>query len=465
MAARSPVVISFASFASLRRLAGIDDVDVRTVLGRLRRIRPTRRGYAVAAIAAVALFLGATAGARSLNAVVVPALVGLLAAAVQLATADPPTVRRSSPRPGFPGETRRVVVEVEAAVPVAVTEAIDPGGGVSLVETDQGAEGDRLDEDADRLDEDGDRLDEDRDQRDKDADRLDKDADWRRETDDDGRRETDDDDEPRRTPEGDDSRSRPDGVRSDDDPSTSSVVPWPGSGDDSLAGPSAVVGHGGSLDYEIELERRGAHELGPAWCRVTDSLGLFSADVETDATSTAVVYPDVYRIEGDDLASLVRHALGDDRASFERLREFAPGDAMRDIHWRASARRASDDYLVAEYRSRAEPTHVSIVGESSLGSADTMASTVASIGLFLHDAGVTVSVAVPDGECVAHPGDAASLLRLLALTGDGWVDREAGDGADVHVQGEGGRAIISLGDRELPFDGVAGDHRGREVLA
>lgn len=342
-------------------------------LGRLRELRPTRRGYAVAAVAMAAFALGATAGARSLNAVVVPALVGLAAAAFQLASADPPAVERMAPRPGFPGETRRVGLEVEAEVPITVSDSVDAGAGVTLP-----AEGRR-----------------------------------------DGR----------------------DAV-------------------------TVRLGHGGSFDYEIELDRRGTYTLGPARCRLTDSLGLFRTEHETDATSTAVVYPDVFALEGEDLSSLIHRVHGDERSTFEHLRDYDPGDAMRDIHWRASAKQASDDYVVAEYRSRSEATHVDIVGESALGGADAMTATVASVALHLHDAGVTVAVSVPDGECIARPEDTASLLRLLARTGDGWVDREAGDAADVYVHGEdGGRATLRLDGRELPFESVAGAHRGREVIA
>ena len=331
-------------------------------LATLRSLRPTRRGLAVAAVAILAFALGAAAGARSLNAVVVPALVGLAAGAVQLARADLPTVERSTPEPGFAGATRSVIVDVESDVPCTVTERVD------------------------------------------------------------------------------------DGVSVDGDPTT-------------------AVGHGGRFTYEIELERRGDHDLGPATCRLTDSLGLFARHVETETTGRALVYPDVYAIEGEAVAGLLQQRLGDDRSSFDRLREFSPGDAMRDIHWRASAKRQADEFVVAEYGSRSEATHVAVVGESALGSADAMASTVASLVTHLHDAGVTVTVTVPAGQVVAHPGDATPLLRLLALTGDGWVDDEVRADADVVVSGEGGQVRVSLPDRDLDFDRLVGRDRGREVVA
>jgi uncharacterized protein (DUF58 family) len=332
-------------------------------------VRPTRRGIGVAVVAVLAFALGSTAGARSLNAVLVPALVGLAAGAVQLARADAPTIERSSPDSGFPGATRRVVLEVESDVPCTLAERIDDG---LAVDGDADADGDA---------------------------------------------------------------------------------------------PIVAVGHGGTVEYDVELRRRGEHRLGSATCRLTDSLGLFARELETTATATALVYPDVYAIESEALADLVRRVLGDDRSSFDRLREFTPGDTMRDIHWRASAKRPTEEFVVSEYRSHSEATHVEIVGESALGSADAMASTVASVAMHLHDAGVTVSVAVPAGRCVAHPGDVASLLRLLAVTDDGRVDDEVRADADVTVVGEGGRATVALADRDVEFDRLVGRHRGAEVVS
>jgi uncharacterized protein (DUF58 family) len=329
---------------------------------KFRELRPTRRGVAVAAIAGLAFLAGATTGARSLNAVVVPALVAVAAGAVQLSRADPPTVERSVPEPGFPGERRTVAVTVESAVPCRVRDAVG------------------------------------------------------------------------------------DGLTTGADPAVS-------------------VGHGGSFEYEVGLQRRGNHRLGPATCRLTDSLGLFAVEVEVEATATTLVYPNVYEVDGGELSALVRRVRGDERRSFDRLREFTRGDTMRDIHWRASAKRGSEEFVVAEYDSDAVVDAVTVVGEAESDGVDAMASTVASVVAFLNDAGIPVTVVAPGGRCVAHPGETTAMLRLLALTGAGSVDADGRSGAEVRVVGDDDRARLSLSDRELSFDGVAGKRRGREVVA
>ena len=325
-------------------------------------LRPTRRGAAVAAVAGLAFAVGALTSARSLNAVVVPALVALAAGAVQLVRADPPSVERTEPAPGFPGERRTVAVTVESAVPCTVTDAV--GAGLS-----------------------------------------------------------------------------PDGE------------------------PSAAVGHGGRFEYAVELTARGAHDLGPATCRLTDSLGLFATERRAAGTGTALVYPDVYGMDGSVLAPLVRRVRGEEQASFDRLREFASGDTMRDIHWRASAKRQADEFVVAEYESYAEVDAVTVVGEAPPEGADEMAVTVASVAAFLHDAGVPVTVVVPGGRCAAPPGEMRPLLGLLAVTDAGRLETDRRSGADVYVRGEDGAATVSIEDREVAFGGVAGERRDREVVA
>lgn len=333
--------------------------------GLLPRVRPTRRGWAVAAVAVLGVALGTTAGARSLNAVVVPALVGLLAGAAQLAWADPPTVERAAIRPGFPGERRAVTVTVRSAVPCRITESVD--------------------------------------------------------------------------------RSLTVHARS--------------------YRPDADVGHAGRLAYDVELAERGRHRLGPASCRQTDSLGLFSRSVRADDGVDVVVYPEVH-----DLADALPLAVGDgrverERTTFDRLREFHPGDRLRDINWRASARRPPVEFVVTEYTGPAEAGHVHVVGEATVGGGDAMASAVASVATALLDAGVSVTVTVPDGRVGVSPDQRSELLRLLALTRGGRVDPADRAGADVVVDAERWPATVTVDGREYSFDELTADRRGTEVPA
>jgi len=94
-----------------------------------RRLLPTRRGIAVVAVGAVAVAAGATFGPPTLDAVVVPAGVALLAAGVQLFLLDPPTVERTTPPPADPGTTAtvRLAFDTDTPVTAVVRDHLPPG--------------------------------------------------------------------------------------------------------------------------------------------------------------------------------------------------------------------------------------------------------------------------------------------------------------------------------------------------
>jgi uncharacterized protein (DUF58 family) len=97
-------------------------------------MRITRRGWGVLGVALLALLLGVSYGARSLDAVLVPSLVALAIGGLQVFRRDRPVVRRTKPVPGFPGETRTVGVEVGSDLPCDVYE--ETGGRLRAIGAD-----------------------------------------------------------------------------------------------------------------------------------------------------------------------------------------------------------------------------------------------------------------------------------------------------------------------------------------
>ena len=95
----------------------------------------TRRGRALAVLILLSFFMATTYGARSLNAVMVPAVLALVAAVVQVRRADRPSVTRQVPPAGFVGETRTVALDVTAgtAIAAAVTDRTDAALDAGLV--------------------------------------------------------------------------------------------------------------------------------------------------------------------------------------------------------------------------------------------------------------------------------------------------------------------------------------------
>lgn len=96
--------------------------------------------------------------------------------------------------------------------------------------------------------------------------------------------------------------------------------------------------------YRVPTARRGVLTLGPALVERTDVLGLARSSRTTGTTTEVTVAPDTVDV---DLPQLGRGPLGRHLAAvsarsgpgeFHSLREYVPGDELRSIHWRASAR-------------------------------------------------------------------------------------------------------------------------------
>ncbi|SDY35131.1 DUF58 domain-containing protein [Halobellus clavatus] len=89
----------------------------------------TRRGYAVLALVVASVAAGATFGPRSLDAVVLPGIVALVAAAVQVWRAPTPTVERRLPPADIPGTTGTIELRLEAprTYPATVRDRLPDG--------------------------------------------------------------------------------------------------------------------------------------------------------------------------------------------------------------------------------------------------------------------------------------------------------------------------------------------------
>jgi uncharacterized protein (DUF58 family) len=314
-------------------------------------MRPTRRAVALVAVCAVAVWLAATFGARSLNAVVVPVLVALVGSIVQLRLADRPRVHRNHPEPGFPDEARSVEIDIETDDPLTarITDRIG------------------------------------------------------------------------------------DGLRAE----FSSVAR------------SLPI----TIEYDIELEDRGEHRLGPLTLTLTDVFGLLTREFQYSKRTPVLVYPTTYPLAGAADALGGPEEVVDERESFDELREYVRGDSLRDVHWKSSAKR--DDLVVMEFDSTTDMTGLTVAAEATTGHADEMASAAASVATHLLDAGVAVALLLPDGRVEQAGGEPQreQVLRALARAGPGRVEASE---TDIHVFADAGGTHVTVEDREIPFDRLAG---------
>ncbi|MGO4594146.1 DUF58 domain-containing protein [Leifsonia sp. 2TAF2] len=159
------------------------------------------------------------------------------------------------------------------------------------------------------------------------------------------------------------------------------------------------------LRQDVVPERRGAHPVGPLIVSRTDPFGIAYAEYAVGQPRQLLVTPrvvtlprgelDVAHSEGTE-HELLRHSI----PSADELiaREYRPGDPLRRVHWRATARHDQLMVRQEEQRSNPEawmlmdtrplPLHTDGVDEEF----ETLVDLVASIGVHLLDEGFSVSV-------------------------------------------------------------------------
>lgn len=216
------------------------------------------------------------------------------------------------------------------------------------------------------------------------------------------------------------------------------------------------------LEYEVELVGRGRRAVGPLAVTVTDALGLVARRYDDDGTAPVVVYPPVVDLHGSGvghLTALVDARVAGESPTFEYLREYRRGDALRDIHWKTTAKRPDDALMVAESAGEREAVTVQVAGEGPPGRADALASALASVVVHLLEAGATVGLTVGDDREAPTAGSAGrhALLERLALTGGGDLDPADRRAADVLVQADESGVTVVVDGRPIPFERLRAD--------
>lgn len=211
--------------------------------------------------------------------------------------------------------------------------------------------------------------------------------------------------------------------------------------------------------YQLHLAERGVHTLGPIRVSVADLLGLTRQSFEyADATTTVTVTPRIRPLAVTALQRLARLSdleIEPDRHEFDRLREYQPSDALRDIHWKTSAKRPDVDYIVKEFVREADRGTVVLSGEAVDGADDALADAMASVAVALAEAGVRVGLHTEAGSVdpIDRPEGVEGLIRHLATIGPGRPDGRG----DIHFEAAGPdlrEVRIAIRDRQLTMSEV-----------
>jgi uncharacterized protein (DUF58 family) len=117
--------------------------------------------------------------------------------------------------------------------------------------------------------------------------------------------------------------------------------------------PRVPAGGSVTLSRPLPTPARGEHRIGPLRVVATDPLGLFRRAYALGPAATVLVLPATVALPPE---ATGRHGVPGEE--FRSLREYVPGDDLRHVHWRSSARTGS--LLVRQY-DRAEAARAALL--------------------------------------------------------------------------------------------------------
>lgn len=130
--------------------------------------------------------------------------------------------------------------------------------------------------------------------------------------------------------------------------------------------------------YQLILARRGVHEFGPVFVDTRFPLGLVERGLNLSVAAKLRVYPRLGRLHPDwkrklqnatEQTSSQVASGGIFEDEFHRLREYRPGDDLRSIHWRTTARR--NELMVREYRDSRDRSLLILIDSGMPAESDT----------------------------------------------------------------------------------------------
>jgi uncharacterized protein (DUF58 family) len=240
------------------------------------------------------------------------------------------------------------------------------------------------------------------------------------------------------------------------------------------------AGHDSVESYPVPTHRRGLVPIGPLHVTRRDPLGLITLARGYGETIVVRVYPKVHPLRAVP-AGLTRSLDGSvdkvphGTVAFDTLREYVPGDELRRVHWRSSAK--VGELMVREQLDTAEPTIVVLLddraaahhGDSFEDACEAAASVVVAavredLPVSLHLVGGTAGGPHLDvlTEAALGDGDLAATLRRLRA-------QKIGDTL-IFLTGPGGRddlgAVSGLrGAYPIALAGILGDRDSSPAAA
>ena len=214
--------------------------------------------------------------------------------------------------------------------------------------------------------------------------------------------------------------------------------------------------------YRFPTDRRGRFEIGPLRATLTDPFGVVSSTRRVLGTEQVIVYPHVHEIiPPPDIGGLdldrdhpAVRARVETSGDFMTLRDYAPGDDLRHVHWRSTARRGHLMMRQNETRRRAPVLLMLDVRPEThdRASFELAVEAVASIATALDRAGRPFEVAWSTGMNVGAPGrrHLAHIMDELAV-----VEPHGGERLLIASTRRRTSALITVSGRLMTQDAPA----------
>lgn len=173
--------------------------------------------------------------------------------------------------------------------------------------------------------------------------------------------------------------------------------------------------------FQIPTQRRAVLTLGPVTSERTDPIGVLRREVAWTEPTELYVHPRTVSLGGDttgllrDLEGLPTRDLADDDVSFHALREYVPGDDLRYVHWKSTAR--TQKLMIRQFEQTRRSQLVIALSTradeyADLDEFELAVSIAGSIAVSAMREGKDVRVAVSDR--LLHAPTPAALLDLLS---------------------------------------------------
>ncbi|MFG1889046.1 DUF58 domain-containing protein [Micromonospora sp. NPDC049051] len=212
---------------------------------------------------------------------------------------------------------------------------------------------------------------------------------------------------------------------------------------DVVARPSLAV----RVRLELPTARRGVFQVGPLRVGRTDPLGLWSALRPVGRAQQLIVWPNWHAVPASAIGrtaqvDATRDARHTESTTFHTLREYVPGDDLRHVHWRTSARTGT--LMVRRHEGSSLARLVLLIDDRAASYADPdsfeeAVEVAASVLVSMTDAGrrlAVVSAADPTRDPATSVSAGLDLLAAARLTGAGASDERIQAQLRLHPMGD-----------------------------